>query len=158
METSRANRQTASMDASWMMWTLGGIVGIWVGVLLISLLSPDMVSGSEQEHLKIAAFTAWLWGLIATAGFVRSMGKLRGNPVRMPIWVGYAASTLVIWVIATVLSITLPVMETGSDPTRMPFGAMFTPLAAAVLTVVGGIIAVVFARPPALEGDSGSGY
>lgn len=158
METSTAPRYTASTDASWMLWTLGGLTGIWVSVILISVFSPDMVSGSEQEHMKIAAFTAWLWGLIATAAFVRSMGKLRGNANRAPIWVGYGAGTLMIWAIATVLSLTLPVMITGSDPTRMPFGAMFTPLAAAVLTAVGGIVAVVFARPPALEGDSGSGY
>ena len=42
-----------------MLWTAIGISGIWVAAVLISLLSPDMVSGSEQEHQKVAAFTSW---------------------------------------------------------------------------------------------------
>jgi hypothetical protein len=38
-----------------MLWTAIGIAGIWVAVLLISLFAPDLVSGSEQEHLPVAA-------------------------------------------------------------------------------------------------------
>jgi hypothetical protein len=52
-------RRTATADGSWMLWTAIGISGIWVAAVLISLLSPDMVSGSEQEHQKVAAFTSW---------------------------------------------------------------------------------------------------
>ena len=29
---------------------------------LLSLFAPDLVSGSEQEHLPVAAFTTWFWG------------------------------------------------------------------------------------------------
>jgi hypothetical protein len=50
--------------------------------------------------------------------------------------------------VATILSITLPVVETGSDPTRLPIAAMVTPIAAALLTALAGIIAGVFSRPP----------
>jgi hypothetical protein len=49
-------RRAATADGSWMLWTAIGIGGIWVAVVLISLFSPDMVSGSEQEHQKVAAF------------------------------------------------------------------------------------------------------
>jgi hypothetical protein len=42
----------------------------------------------------------------------------------------------------------LPVLETGSDPTRLPIGAMVTPVAAALLTGLAGIAAQVFSRPP----------
>ncbi len=52
------------------------------------------------------------------------------------------------WLVATILSIGLPVVETGSDPTGLPIGAMVAPVAAAVLTVLAGITAGVFARPP----------
>ena len=39
-----------------MAWTAGGIAGIWVAVAAISLLAPDMVTGSEQQHMPVAAF------------------------------------------------------------------------------------------------------
>ncbi|MGH9290013.1 MAG: hypothetical protein ACRD0V_17255 [Acidimicrobiales bacterium] len=135
-------------DGSWMLWSVGGIAGIWTAVVLISILAPDMVSGSEQEHLPVAAFATWLWGLVATGGFLWAMGKLRGNASRRPIWIGLAAAALSVWLVATILSITLPVVETGSDPTRLPIAAMVTPIAAAVLTSLAGIIAGVFSRPP----------
>jgi hypothetical protein len=135
-------------DGSWMLWSIGGLAGIWTGVVLISVLAPDMVSGSEQEHLPVAAFATWLWGLVSTAGFLWAMGKLRGDAVRRPIWIGLSVVALTVWLVATILSITLPVVETGSDPTRLPIAAMVTPIAAAVLTVLAGIIAGVFSRPP----------
>ncbi len=131
-----------------MAWTAAGITGIWVAVALISILAPDMVSGSEQEHLPLAAFTAWLWGLVATVAFLWATGKLRGAAERRPIWIGLTTATLAVWLVATILSITLPVVETGSDPTRLPLGAVLAPLAAAVLTCLAGITSRVFSRPP----------
>ena len=130
-----------------MMWTASGIGGIWVAVALISLLAPDLVSGSEQEHLPVAAFTAWLWGLVATGVFVWAMGKLRGDATRRPIWIGNAAATLAVWLVATILSVALPVFETGSDPTRVPIGAILMPMAATALTALAGITAAVFFKP-----------
>ena len=69
----------ATADGSWVLWTVAGIVGIWVAVALISLLAPDMVTGSEQQHMAVAAFGTWVWGLIATGAFVWAMGGLRGD-------------------------------------------------------------------------------
>jgi hypothetical protein len=138
--TARSTRA----DGSSMAWSVAGISGIWVAVVLTSILAPDMVAGSEHERMPIAAATCWLWGLMATIGFLWAMRWLRGGASRRPIWIGLAV-TLVLWLVATVLSITLPVVETGTDPTRLPIGAMVTPLAAAVLTVLAGITAGVFA-------------
>jgi hypothetical protein len=98
--------------------------------------------------MPIAAATSWLWGLMATIAFLWAMTRLRGRASRRPIWIGLATATLVLWLVATILSITLPVVETGTDPTRLPIGAMVTPLAAAVLTVLAGITAGVFASTP----------
>jgi hypothetical protein len=145
---SGSGRRPATADGSWVVWTLVGIAGIWVAVTLISLLSPDMVTGSEQQHLPVAAFGAWLWGLAATGAFVWGMGRLRGNAARQPFWVGLAVATIAIWGVTTVLSIALPVYVTGSDPTRLPIGAMVSPVAAALLTTLGGIAAGVLSRPP----------
>jgi hypothetical protein len=143
-----ADRRSATADGSWMVWTASGIVGIWVAVALISVLAPDLVSGSEQQHMPVAAMTAWLWGLVATGMFLWAMGRLRGRASYRPLWIGLTGATLAIWLVATVLAITLPVYETGSDPTRLPVGAMVAPVAATVLTALAGIAASVFIRPP----------
>jgi hypothetical protein len=145
---SGSNRRPATADGSWVAWTLAGIAAIWVAVTLISLFAPDMVTGSEQQHLPVGAFGAWFWGLAATGAFFWGMGRLRGNAARQPFWIGLAVATTVIWGVATVLSITLPVYVTGSDPTRLPIGAMVSPVAAALLTTLGGIAAGVLSRPP----------
>jgi hypothetical protein len=64
------DRRATTADLSWMLWTAIGIGGIWVAVLLLSLLAPDLVSGSEQQHLPVAAFTTWFWGAIGTMVFL----------------------------------------------------------------------------------------
>jgi hypothetical protein len=134
----------ATTDLSWMLWTAVGIGGIWVAVLLLSLLAPDMVTGSQQEHLPIAAFTTWFWGAAGTLVFLWAMGRLRGRAVWQPIWVGLSVATVGIWAVAMILGITLPVMVTGTDPTRIPFAAIFVPIAAAGLTALAGAVATVF--------------
>jgi hypothetical protein len=148
MQTEGRDRGSLTADGSWMVWTVVGVVVIWIAVALISLFAPDMVSGSEQEHLPVAAFATWISGVVGTGAFLWMMGKLRGNVARMPIWIGLSVTTAAIWLVATILSIALPVVETGSDPTRLPVGAMVAPVAAALLTGLAGIVASVFARPP----------
>jgi hypothetical protein len=135
-------RETA--DQSWMLWTVIGICGIWVAVVLLSLLAPDLVSGSEQDHLPVAAFTTWFWGGVGTLVFLWATGRLRGSVKWQPIWIGLSVVTLGIWAVAAILGITLPVTETGTDPTRIPFAAIFAPVAAAMLTALAGAVANVF--------------
>jgi hypothetical protein len=148
-DATTGDRTAAAADPSWMLWTAIGIGGIWVAVLLLSLLAPDLVSGSEQEHLPVAAFTTWFWGGVGTLVFLWVMGRLRGSTRRRPIWIGLSVTTLAIWAVATILGITLPVIETGTDPTRIPFAAIFAPIAAAMLTAVAGAVANVFGSGPA---------
>jgi hypothetical protein len=143
-----SEHRSATADGSWMASTAAGIAGIWVAVALISIFAPDMVTGSEHQHFPVAALGSWFWGLIATGAFLWGMGRLRGNAVRRPIWIGLTAATLAVWLVATIAGIALPVVETGSDPTRLPVGAMIAPVAATVLTALAGITAGVFAHPP----------
>ncbi len=148
MQASEAGRRSAMADGSWMANAAAGIAGIWVAVALISIFAPDMVTGSEHQHLPVAALGSWFWGLVATGAFLWAMGRLRGKAARRPIWTGLTMATLAIWLVATIASIALPVVVTGSDPTRIPVGAMVAPVAATVLTALAGIAAGVFARPP----------
>ena len=129
-----------------MLWTAIGIGSIWVAVVLISLLAPDMVSGSEQGHLKVAAFGTWFWGGAGTLVFLWAMGRLRGDSMWRPTWIGLSIVTVGIWALATLLAIVLPVVETGSDPTQLPLGAFIAPVAAAMLTAIAGAVTSVFRR------------
>jgi cobalamin synthase len=151
MTTSQANhhptlkdRRTTTTDLSWMLWTTIGIGGIWIAVLLISLLAPDLVSGSQQEHLPVVALTSWFWGAAGTMVLLWAMGRLRSSTSWQPIWIGLSVATLGIWALATILAITLPVMVTGTDPTQIPFAAIFAPVAAAMLTALAGVVTNVF--------------
>lgn len=142
------DRRRATADGSWMLWTAIGICGIWIAVILISVFAPDLVSGSEQEHLPVAAFTTWFWGGVGTLVFLWAMGRLRGDAVWRQTWIGLSIVTLALWGVATILAITLPVFETGTDPTRLPFAALFAPVGAAMLTALAGVVTAVFRRGP----------
>jgi hypothetical protein len=56
---SVSDRPSVRADGSWMAWTAAGIAGIWVAVTVVSLGAPDMVTGSEQERLPVAALSTW---------------------------------------------------------------------------------------------------
>jgi hypothetical protein len=135
-------------DRSWLIWTLIGLAGIWVAVLAIGVAAPDLVSGSEHEHLPLAAFTTWIWGLIATVGLLWGMSKLRGDAARERMWIGLAAATIVIWAIAVVLAVSMPPYVTGSDPTELPLWALLVPLAASMLTLLASVVAGLFSDAP----------
>jgi DNA glycosylase AlkZ-like len=89
-------------------------------------------------------FGAW----VGTVVLLLAMGRLRGRPSWHPIWVGLSVATLGIWTVATILAITLPVIETGTDPTRVPVAAIVAPIAGAMLTALAGTVANVFRAGP----------
>jgi hypothetical protein len=112
--------------------------GIWIAVLAVSLFSPDMVSGSEQQHLPVAAFGTWLWGMVATVAalsFWLGTGGEHGQ-ARLQLHRAFAVGIAAIWAVTTGASIFGPVMVTGTDPTRIPVCALVAPMVAAGLTVV----------------------
>lgn len=119
---SHADPQAATADGSWMLWTGIGFVGIWVAVVLISAFAPGLVSGSEQEHLPMAAFTTWFWGGIGTPIFLWAMGKLRDSATWRSAWIVLATATLSVWAAATVVGIAGARVRDGersdADPVR----------------------------------------
>jgi hypothetical protein len=109
--------------------------GIWAAVAAISLLSPDLVSGSEQQHLPVAAFGTWLWGVGSTVMAASAWSALRrGGRAHLvrPLALGVVA----VWALAALMAIFGPVVETGTDPTRLPIAALVAPVAATVATGV----------------------
>ena len=100
--------------------------GIWLSAALMALGAPDMVSGSQHEHLPLALITVWLWAAAATA--YASMTPSRGSLAR------WTLGVVGLWVAAALIAVAAPVMVTGSDPTRIPLAVIIAPPVAAVLT------------------------
>jgi len=111
------------------------IASIWLGVLFISLFAPDFVSGSEQEHIPMAALITWISGAAATRSVLNMMTRRRGIDNRaVNIWIGMAISIAVIWLSVTLVSIFVPEVVTGSDPTRIPLAAILAPIGGAIVS------------------------
>jgi hypothetical protein len=130
-------------------WTGTAIGGIWVGVVMASIFAPAMVTGIQHDRLPIASFEDWIFGAIATVAVVQvAMAAIRAGLTARPLWVGLGVAVPAIWFGVLVVSIFTPDFVTGTDPTRLPFGAMLSPIAGSVLTgVVCGLVKAAFARP-----------
>jgi hypothetical protein len=125
-------------------WAIAGLAGIWIAVLVISIGAPDLVSGSQQEHLPLALFTTWIWGLVGTIGYLWGMAKLRGATASGRPAIALTVATLVVWAIAAAVSVAMPPWVTGSDPTSLPLWALAAPLGAALVTVLAAVVAGLF--------------
>jgi hypothetical protein len=79
MQASGSSKRTAMADGSWMAWSVSGLTGIWTAVVLISVLAPDLVSGSAPSRRGLHHV---LWGLVATGGFLWAMARQRGSASR----------------------------------------------------------------------------
>ena len=138
-----APARSPAVDSSWTACTLLTITAIWVSIALISVLSPDMVHGSEHQRMPVAAFGAWFWAFGASIVAAVAMARLRRDVARRPAVMMVAGVTTTIWVAATVVSIFGPTLVTGSDPTTIPLAALIAPIVAALVTTGIATVAVI---------------
>lgn len=111
------------------------IAGIWVSVLLASIFSPDMVSGTQHQHLAISAWIDWIWGAIATGSVLTvALIGLRARVMNRAPWTALGVGVALVWGAAAVVSILTPQWQTGTDPTLLPFAAWLSPIVAVVVT------------------------
>jgi putative oligomerization/nucleic acid binding protein len=110
------------------------IVSIWVSVVLAMIFSPDMVSGSQHEHLA-SGWGDWIWGAVAT-GFVvtTALEGFRAKATNQAAWLGLGFGVTAIWIGVVLVSVFSPRFVTGTDPTLLPFGAWLSPIAGLILT------------------------
>ena len=110
------------------------VAAIWISVVLATALAPDMISGSQHEHLPLVGFTIWLWGAIAT-GFVvqTTVDGLRRGYSRSA-WLALGFGVVVIWLGVLLVTVLAPTFVTGTDPTTIPLAALGAPIAGLVLT------------------------
>jgi hypothetical protein len=155
MDVQATGHDRTRARGSWAVWTAVGVSGIWAAVILISLLTPHMVSGSHQERLPVAAFGTWLWGMVATVFFLWGMFRLRRSGVGTAGCAGLSSVVVTVWLITTALSIFVPVFVTGSDPTRIPIAGLVSPVAAMVLTFLASITAALLASAKPMSRQPG---
>jgi hypothetical protein len=106
-------------------------MGIW---------SPDLVTGSAQEHIPLIAISVWVWALLATGLIVMAPALARGDNRRT--WAIYAGVVSAVWIAAAIVSIAVPPMVTGSDPTTIPIAGLISPLVAMAATAYATVAVV----------------
>jgi hypothetical protein len=120
---------------SQLLWLGAAGTGIvWAAVIVISVFSPDMVTGSQHDHFAIAAVVTWIWGFLASRSMFATLVAQRGHADRLAdIWL-LVGGIAVVWIIAAFVVVVAPVFVTGTDPTRLPIAALLAPIAALLLT------------------------
>lgn len=118
-------------------WAMTGltVAAIWVGVVFAGIFAPDMVTGSQHEHLAVIPGGDWIWGLVATSIVILAAQKgfRAGVTSRMP-WIALAIGVAVVWMGVAMVSAWAPVWVTGTDPTIIPANAMGVPILGIFLT------------------------
>lgn len=142
MNTATSSRQmpTAPVHRGWMTlpWLAAtALTVIWAAVIVISVFSPDLVSGTQQDHTPLAGILTWIWGLIATRALITTLAAQRGHPNRVGDVAWLTAGVSVAWVAAAVVAVSVPELVTGTDPTHLPLAALIAPIVAMVVTSTG---------------------
>lgn len=114
------------------------VASIWVAVAISSIWSPDMITGSQHEHIPIAGFVDWLYAAIAS-GLVLMAFSRRTPGTSRALWLGFTIVTAGIWFVVALASILAPTMVTGTDPTTIPIAAFAAPIAGVVATAFASV-------------------
>ena len=105
---------------------LAAVCAIWLSAAVTSVLAPDLVTGSSQEHLPLGLMTVWLWACVGS-GYAL-MTPQRGSRA------GWTLGVTLVWVSTAVVTVTAPLMVTGTDPTQIPLAVVVAPPVATVVT------------------------
>lgn len=114
------------------------VVMIVAASTAVAVLAPDMVTGSEHEHLPLAALTVWPWTASAVGYVVMAGRRERARDLVL--------SVSFVWIFVAVVAVLVPSLVTGTDPTRIPLAALIAPPFGAVTT---GFLAIAHARATA---------
>ena len=137
-------RQIARPDLSFAYLMMGiGIGCIVVSGVLGSIFSPDMVStsgtatGYIHQHIPMAAYTGWIWDVIAIAMLLpAAMQGIRAKVTDRVPWTMLGLGVGGIWLAVMFISIFTPVMVTGTAPwiTEVPLASILSVIAGLILT------------------------
>lgn len=118
-------------------WVALALVSIWTSVAIISLSSPDLIYGADQNTFPLIPSVTWMSGAAASSYVLRAMVVRHPTPEdQRHAWVGIALSTTAIWALVTGVTLMLPSFEFNitDEPIIVPLGQLVAPAAAAVAT------------------------
>lgn len=127
-----------SRNLAWVALALGSI---WTAVLIISLTSPDLVYGTDQNTFPLIPAVTWLSGATATSYLLRALVARRPSADdQRRAWIGIAGATVLIWTGVTIVCLILPTfsLELGDDTVLIPLAQLIAPAAGAVGTGIAG--------------------
>jgi hypothetical protein len=113
---------------------------IWLAIAAASIWSPDLVSGTEQEHIPLAAIIDWFYAALATGLVLMAFGRRSPGATRS-LWLGFTVAIAGIWFVVAIASIFAPSIETGTDPTTLPIAALASPIAGVIATAFVSVFA-----------------
>ena len=100
---------------------------IWATVVATALLAPDMITGSDHEHLPLTGLTIWIWAAAASSFVALGANRVEDRR-RLVTW------TSVVWVVVLLTVLLMPSLVTGTDPTTIPLAGLVAPPAGALAT------------------------
>jgi hypothetical protein len=109
------------------------VASVWLAIAAASIWSPDLVSGTEQEHIPLAALTDWFYAALATGLVLMAFGR-RSPGASRSLWQGFALAIGSIWFVIAVASIFAPSIVSGTDPTTVPIAVLASPIAGLIAT------------------------
>lgn len=116
------------------------VASIWLAIAAASIWSPDLISGTEQEHVPLAAIMDWFYAALATGLVLMAFGR-RSPGASRSLWLGFTVAIGGIWFVVAVASIFAPSIVSGSDPTRVPIAALGSPIAGVMATAFVSVFA-----------------
>ena len=109
------------------------VASVWLAIAAASIWSPDLVSGTAQEHVPLAALIDWFYAALATGLVLMAFGR-RSPGASRSLWLGFAVAIGSIWFVVAIASIYAPSIVTGTDPTTVPIAALASPIAGLIAT------------------------
>lgn len=118
------------------------IGAIAASAVAITIFAPDMVTGSEHDHIPLAGILGVLWAAAAVAHVV----AVDRDPTARRALVPFVPWIAAAWALAAVVAVFGPELVTGTDPTHVPVTAFSTPLMAAFATTYMCVRAALLAQ------------
>jgi hypothetical protein len=130
------SRSQRAAEGSRYLFAAVAVCSIWLALAAASIWSPELVSGTDQTYVPIAAFTDWFYAVIAT-GLVLMAFSRRTPDLDRSSWGAFTLAISAIWLVVAIISIWTPELVSGTDRTHVPIAALVSPIA--------GVLATAFA-------------
>ena len=140
------SRRDASLATSSLALMSYAVAVIWLAVAACAIFAPDMISGSEHEHLPLAGMTDWFFAAVACGLLVTAHTRCQ-TPGRV-VWLWVSILVSIVWLVVALTSIFCPSLVTGTDPTTIPLAALISPMVGTLVTAYLAVLAAATTTEP----------